>query len=64
MVKKIRGAGVAALNPLVGEGSDIMTRMMASIIAKEKRLPVPVTAVNRPGGSSAVANAYVAGKTC
>ena len=37
-----------------------MARMMASIIEKEKMLPVAV--VNRPGGSSAVANAYIAGK--
>ena len=45
-----------------GGGSDIMARMMASIIEKEKMLPAPVAVVNRPGGSSAVANAYVAGK--
>ncbi len=45
-----------------GGGSDIMARMMASIIEKEKMLPVPVAVVNRPGGSSAVANAYIAGK--
>jgi putative tricarboxylic transport membrane protein len=45
-----------------GGGSDIMARMMASMIEKEKMMPVPVAVVNRPGGSSAVANAYVAGK--
>ncbi len=45
-----------------GGGSDIMARMMASIIEREKLLSVPVAVVNRPGGSSAVANAYVAGK--
>jgi hypothetical protein len=59
MLKKIRGVGVAALifsclyffwvNPRPWEGSDIMARMMASIIKKEKMLPVSVTAVNRPG---------------
>jgi putative tricarboxylic transport membrane protein len=45
-----------------GGGSDIMARMMASFIEKEKLMPVTVAVVNRPGGSSAVANAYVAGK--
>jgi putative tricarboxylic transport membrane protein len=36
-----------------GGGSDIMARMMASIIEKEKLIPVTVAVVNRPGGSSA-----------
>ena len=39
-----------------------MARMMTSIFEKEKILPVPVAVVNRPGGSSAVANASIAGK--
>jgi putative tricarboxylic transport membrane protein len=45
-----------------GGGSDIMARMMQSIIEKEKLVPVAVAVVNRPGGSSAIANAYIAGK--
>ena len=45
-----------------GGGSDIMARMMQSIIEREKMLPVVVAVVNRPGGSGAIANAYIAGK--
>jgi len=45
-----------------GGGSDIMARMMQSIIEKEKITTHPIAVVNRPGGSGAVAFAYVAGK--
>jgi hypothetical protein len=34
-----------------GGGSDIMARMMQSVIEREKRVPVVVAVVNRPGGS-------------
>lgn len=39
-----------------------MARMMQSVIEREKMLPVVVAVVNRPGGSGAIANAYIAGK--
>jgi len=42
-----------AVHSAAGGGSDIMARMMASIIEEEKLMPVTVTVVNRPGGSSA-----------
>jgi putative tricarboxylic transport membrane protein len=45
-----------------GGGSDIMARMMQSVIEKEKLCPQPVAVVNRPGGGGAIAFAYVAGK--
>jgi len=45
-----------------GGGSDIMARMMQTVIEKEKLCPQPVTVVNRPGGGGAIAFAYVAGK--
>ncbi len=37
-----------------GGGSDVMARMMASIIEAEKLSPVPFVVVNRPGGGSTV----------
>jgi putative tricarboxylic transport membrane protein len=45
-----------------GGGSDIMARMMQSIIEKEKITTHPIAVVNRPGGGGAIAFAYVAGK--
>lgn len=45
-----------------GGGSDIMARMMQSIIVKEKILTHTIAVVNRPGGGGAIAFAYVAGK--
>ena len=48
--------------PQPGGGSDIMARMMQTVIEKEKLCPQPVTVVNRPGGGGAIAFAYVAGK--
>ena len=46
----------------VGGGSDIMARMMQTVIEKEKLCLQPVTVVNRSGGGGAIAFAYVAGK--
>jgi putative tricarboxylic transport membrane protein len=46
----------------VGGGSDIMARMMQTVIEKEKLCPQPVAVVNRAGGGGAIAFAYVAGK--
>jgi putative tricarboxylic transport membrane protein len=45
-----------------GGGSDIMARMMQSVIEKEKLCSQTVAVVNRPGGGGAIAFAYVAGK--
>lgn len=45
-----------------GGGSDIMARMIQSIIEKEKITTHPIAVVNRAGGGGAVAFAYVAGK--
>jgi putative tricarboxylic transport membrane protein len=45
-----------------GGGSDIMARMMQSIIEKEKITTHSIAVVNRPGGGGAIAFAYVAGK--
>jgi putative tricarboxylic transport membrane protein len=43
-----------------GGGSDVMARMMASIIEAEKLCPVPFIVVNRPGGGSTVGMVSVA----
>jgi putative tricarboxylic transport membrane protein len=43
-----------------GGGSDVMARMMASIIESEKLSPVPFVIVNRPGGGSTVGMVSVA----
>jgi putative tricarboxylic transport membrane protein len=43
-----------------GGGSDVMARMMASIIEAEKLSPVPFVVVNRPGGGSTVGMVSVA----
>ncbi len=45
-----------------GGASDAMGRTMADILEKEKLFPQPVTVVNKPGGSGAVAYGYVAEK--
>lgn len=45
-----------------GGGSDIFARVLAAGNDKEKFFPVPVVVENKPGGSGAVAFAYVAGK--
>lgn len=45
-----------------GGGSDIFARTLAAAFEKEKLLPQPVVVENKPGGSGAIAFAYVAGK--
>ena len=45
-----------------GGGSDIFARTLAAAFEKDKILPQPVVVENKPGGSGAIAFAYVAGK--
>jgi tripartite-type tricarboxylate transporter receptor subunit TctC len=45
-----------------GGGADKAVRLMQSIIAKHKMAPVPVTPINKPGGSGAEALVYLKGK--
>ena len=45
-----------------GGGSDIFARTLAAIVEKERLLPQPIVVENKPGGSGALAYAYVAGK--
>jgi putative tricarboxylic transport membrane protein len=45
-----------------GGGSDIFARTLAAAFATEKILPQPVVVENKPGGSGAIAFAYVGGK--
>lgn len=45
-----------------GGGSDIFSRTLSSAFEKEKLLPQPIVVENKPGGSGAIAFAYVAGK--
>ncbi len=45
-----------------GGGSDLVARMVADIIGREKLLPQPVVVQNRPGGGGAVGQQYAAGK--
>ncbi|MBI4790165.1 MAG: tripartite tricarboxylate transporter substrate binding protein [Chloroflexi bacterium] len=45
-----------------GGGSDIFARTLAAVFEKEKILAQPIVVENKPGGSGAVAFAYVAGK--
>ncbi len=45
-----------------GGGADKAVRLMQSIIAKNKMAPVPVTPVNKPGGTGAEALIYLNGK--
>ena len=45
-----------------GGGSDLVARMVADIIAKEKLLPQPVIVQNRAGGGGAIGQQYAAGK--
>jgi putative tricarboxylic transport membrane protein len=45
-----------------GGGSDIFARTLASAVEKFKLLPQPIVVENKPGGSGAIAYAYVAGK--
>ncbi|HZM47723.1 MAG TPA: tripartite tricarboxylate transporter substrate binding protein [Burkholderiales bacterium] len=45
-----------------GGGSDLVARMVAEIVAKEKLLPQPMIVQNKPGGGGAVGLTYAAGK--
>ncbi len=45
-----------------GGGSDIFARTLAAANDKEKYFPQPIVVENKPGGSGAIAFAYVAGK--
>jgi len=45
-----------------GGGADKAVRLMQAIIAEDKLAPVPVTPVNKPGGSGAEALVYMKGK--
>jgi putative tricarboxylic transport membrane protein len=45
-----------------GGGSDIFTRVVADIIAKDKLLPVTTVVLNKAGGGGAIAQNYVVGK--
>src|SRR6185503_11153860 len=45
-----------------GGGSDLLARAVALMIEKEKLLPVRLQVVNKPGGGSATAAAYLAEK--
>ena len=47
------------IHSAAGGGSDLMGRMIADTMAKEKIVSQPISVVNKPGGSSAVATAYV-----
>jgi putative tricarboxylic transport membrane protein len=46
-----------------GGGADKIVRFFQSVIAKHDLAPVPVTPVNKPGGSGAEALVYLKGKT-
>ena len=45
-----------------GGGSDLVCRLVADIIAKEKLLPQQVFVVNKPGGGGAVGQTYVSAR--
>lgn len=45
-----------------GGGNDVLARTISNIAEKEKLLPVRLQVVNKPGGNSAVAMAYLAEK--
>ena len=45
-----------------GGGSDLVARMVAEIVARDKLLPQPMIVQNRPGGGGAVGQTYAAGK--
>ena len=45
-----------------GGGSDIFARTLSAAFDKEKLLPQPIVVENKPGGSGAIAFAYVGGK--
>ena len=45
-----------------GGGSDIFARTLAASVEKDKLFPQPLVVENKPGGSGAIAFAYVGGK--
>jgi putative tricarboxylic transport membrane protein len=45
-----------------GDGADVLARLIAAAVEKHKLLPQPIVVENKPGGSAAIAMAYVAGK--
>jgi putative tricarboxylic transport membrane protein len=45
-----------------GGGSDLVARMVAEIVAKERLLPQPMVVVNKPGGGGAIGISYAAGR--
>ena len=45
-----------------GGGSDLVARVVADIVAKEKLLPQPMVVVNKPGGGGAIGVGYTAAK--
>lgn len=45
-----------------GGGSDIFARTLSAAFDKERLLPQPIVVENKPGGSGAIAFAYVGGK--
>lgn len=45
-----------------GSGNDVFGRALVSVIEKEKLAPVRIQVVNKPGGGSATASAYMASK--
>jgi putative tricarboxylic transport membrane protein len=45
-----------------GGGTDIIARVVAEILVKEKLVNVPVNVVNKPGGGGAIAYAYIKSK--
>ena len=49
-------------NSSAGGGSDIFARTLAAANQNEKLLPTTIVVENKPGGSCAIAYAYVAGK--
>ena len=63
------GAGPYPTKPITlivhagaGGGSDIFSRTLSAAFEKDKLLPQPIVVENKPGGSGAIAFAYVAGK--
>lgn len=45
-----------------GGGSDLVCRMVADIVTREKLLPQPIFVVNKPGGGGAVGQSYVSAR--
>lgn len=45
-----------------GGGTDLIARMAADIVVKEKLISQPVNVVNKPGGSGAIAYTYIKSK--